>query len=317
MSARIISKTFIKDLKEGILSPILRRVQNDETLFLAIRKDYVNIYYRGGNIMKIQELGPEQYSALFDKKYDHHKGGLPPLPAQLDTPDSVNVWVKSFPRIKEVMDFWFSDHPKLEREFQQVVARENNNSSVSNTTEYFITDVEFSDSEMGARFDMLAIQWLRGKRKHGNTCRPALIEMKFGDSALGGGAGLLKHLQDFEMFITDKERYKSLLETMTSQFDQMRELGGLIRFGNNGNDYKAIPDETVRPEVVFLLANHNPDSTILNTFLINLTDDYVDSLHFDLRFFVANFAGYGLHEKSMLTLAEFREHINFVDNRKG
>ncbi len=141
--------------------------------------------------------------------------------------------------------------------------------------------------------------------------------MKFGDSALGGSAGLRKHLKDFADFVNDEKRYKTLVNTMSSQFDQMRELG-LIRFGANGNEYIAIPDENARPEVIFLIANHNPDSSILSTLLDELRDDddYVKSLPFDLRFFVANFAGYGLHEKSMLTLAEFCAHINFVDSRK-
>lgn len=96
----------------------------------------------------------------------------------------------------------------------------------------------------------------------------------------------------------------------------MRQLD-LIRFAKNGNEYNAaIIDENVRPEVIFLLANHNPDSTVLSTFLAGLNYDYIASLPFDLMFFVANFAGYGLHEKSMLTLAEFSEHLKFVDNRK-
>lgn len=193
---RIISDTFISDLKEGILSPILTRIKRDETLFLAIRKNYINIYYRGGSLMKIQEQSLGQYSAFFDVKYNHRKEEFTLPPAKLNIPGTVDNWIKSFPRIKEMMDFWLLEHPKLEREFQQVVVRENNNSSVSNSTEYFITDVELANSEMAARFDMLAVRWLRSERKKGHTCRPALIEMKFGDNALGGSSGLRKHLED-------------------------------------------------------------------------------------------------------------------------
>ena len=55
------------------------------------------------------------------------------------------------------MDYHFSVKWKLEREFQQLVARENNRSAISNQTEYFITDIELADEQ--SRFDMLALKW--------------------------------------------------------------------------------------------------------------------------------------------------------------
>ena len=42
----------------------------------------------------------------------------------------------------------------MEREFQQLVERENNRSSISGETEYFITDIELADSINGTRFDI-------------------------------------------------------------------------------------------------------------------------------------------------------------------
>ena len=56
-----------------------------------------------------------------------------------------------------------------------------------------------------------------------------------------------------------------------------------------------------------MLANHNPRSAKLKT-LLNAPElgEYSGSAHFDLRFFVSSFAGYGLHSQNMLTLDEFR-----------
>jgi len=94
------------------------------------------------------------------------------------------------------MDEYFSIHGKAEREFQQLIARENNNSAISNESEYFISDIEVA--KPNARFDIMAICWLADQRKNGNKCKAALIEMKYGDSALTGSASLLKHLKDME-----------------------------------------------------------------------------------------------------------------------
>ena len=57
--------------------------------------------------------------------------------------------------------------------------------------------------------------------------------MKYGDDALEGKAGLLEHLKDMAEFISDKEQYADLLQTMESQFNQLDELE-LLNF-NKGN----------------------------------------------------------------------------------
>jgi hypothetical protein len=54
-----------------------------------------------------------------------------------------------------------------------------NLSSISNETEYFISDIELADPSIGARFDMLAVRWLASDRKDGNHCKAVLIEMKY------------------------------------------------------------------------------------------------------------------------------------------
>jgi hypothetical protein len=114
--------------------------------------------------------------------------------------------VAAFPVLKQVMDEYFSVHSKPEREFQQLLARENNHSTISNESEYFIADIEFADSDLRARFDLLGLRWDASRRGSGQ-CRPALFEMKYGDGALGGNAGLLKHLQDIDALVQDKARY--------------------------------------------------------------------------------------------------------------
>ena len=304
--SRTISDVFINDLTktEGVLYPILDRIRKDDTLMIAIRDNYINIYYRGGNILKLTQ-NECSYQSFFDKEYNKTEQPIK-LPATINNQDDAKLWVDSFQALKLIMDFYFSVKCKPEREFQQLIARENNDSTISNESEYFITDIEFADTELKARIDMLAIRWLASERKNGGICRATLIEMKYGDGALDGAAGLLKHLEDIDKLVSSN-RYADLLHVMENQFKQLGQLGLLRR----SSETKVQLNEKDKPEVVFILANHNPRSSKLKRILSNeKIDEYVQSDKFDLKFYVSSFAGYGLHSGCMLSLADFRKLLD-------
>lgn len=308
---RELSVTFMNDLlsPEGMLHPILTRIKKDQTLMLAIRDGFINIYYRGGSILEVKENIKGFYRAFFDNSYNKTGQEIPNSPAIIKNQGDANIWVASFLNLKNIMDESFSSHGKTEREFQQLVARENNFSSISNESEYFISDIEVSESISGARFDMIAIRWLATKRRSGDNCQTALIEMKYGDGALGGKAGLLKHLKDIDALISRKDRYSNLIQVIENQFNQLDQLG-LMNF-NKGQKYGKVKlDANEKPEVIFILANHNPRATGLKT-ILNTPEvaAYAKSGKFDLKFFVASFAGYGLHSKCMHDLTEFQEFL--------
>jgi hypothetical protein len=126
---RELSKDFLDGLKStnGLLHPILERVRQDDTLMLAIRGNYINIYYRGGNILRVNEQGKDTYQSAFDDQYNKFGKTIPKLPTVIKHQDDARKWVDAFPHLKEIMDFFFSKKNKPEREFQQLVARENNN----------------------------------------------------------------------------------------------------------------------------------------------------------------------------------------------
>src|SRR5665811_1547767 len=198
---RTLSQTFIDDLSNpsGLLHPILERVKQDHTLMLSIRKSYINIYYRGGNILRVKERRNGSYTVFFDHEYNKSGVPSPVLPDAIESRHAAGLWVDSFQQLKRIMDLYLSKKSKPEREFQQLVARENNFSTIANQSEYFVSDIEFADSGLGARFDILAIRWLASRRINTCSCRPALIEMKYSDEALKGNAGVLKHLKDINM----------------------------------------------------------------------------------------------------------------------
>lgn len=301
---RGLSEKFMDDLLRGKLYPILERVQNDHTLMLAIRDDYINIYYRGGNILRVTE-DKGFYQTFFNVKYGLGQS-ITNSEDDIKNQADAKQLVAYLPDRKVIMDKYFVDNGKAEREFQQLVARENNFSSISNETEYFITDIEFTAPY--GRFDMLAVLWPANQRKNGDNCKATLIEVKYGDGALAGRAGLLEHLKDMDKFISDKtQQYANLLQTMESQFNQLDELG-LLKYNKGTSNAQVKLNVKKTPEVLFIIANHNPRSSKLKTILSNPEiDEYEHSKLFELRFYVAAFAGYGLHANCMRTLAQFRD----------
>ena len=133
---RSLSQTFIDTLKSGSLKPLLNLIMIDSTLCLEIRENYINIYYRGGNILRIEEKS-NSFNASFDKKYLDPKSTIinKVLPALLASPGDVKSWIDAIPNLKHEMDLWFGKHPKNEREFQQLMLRENNFDSSAKGTE--------------------------------------------------------------------------------------------------------------------------------------------------------------------------------------
>jgi len=273
---------------------------------LAIRNGYVNIYYRGGSLLKIEEK-KSKYAVSFNHNYDtsldKERIRSLSLPDSISTSEDSNSLIGKIAQLKEIMDFHFTANPKEEREYQQVVVRENNYSSISNETEYFIVDIEIADTNLSGRFDLSGINWDARKRQHISKCKPVFIEMKYGDSSLGGSAGMLKHLEDIEAFVNDRPSYELYIKAMEEQFKQLDALN-LFRF-NHSNDVDLHLNPNDKPEFIFLLANHNPRASKLISIL---TDAYFQakakSAPFELLFSVTSFAGYSLHSKTMLTLEQ-------------
>jgi hypothetical protein len=232
-----------------------------------------------GNILKLtRDERSGKYGADFDKKY-LQGATWSDLPTQLATDADVSAWLNQFTYLKGAMDCFFSTHNHSEREFQQLVAWENNRSPISNETEYFITDIEFADPELGARIDMLGVWWPSKERKIERALVPVLIEMKYGNKAFKGSSGLLEHLTDIATLL--EKKHDTICDTIETQFHQLQELQ-LIKYTQSGGFLRPCLSAArpLKPQVVFLLANCNPRSSILKSELKKLGGDYS---HFDLR----------------------------------
>ena len=325
MADRGLGNNFIADLKNGLLKPLLLLVKADNTLMLAIRDNYINIYYRGGNLLKLTCKGDGQYKAEFNWQYAENwplevnsflfaKDEITILKERLskngilETAEQVKLWLAAFPRLKQIMDIWLAKYDKSEREFQQLVVRENNYSSLANQTDYFIVDIEAAYP--GARFDLLAAKWPATQRARRNDqVNLAFIEMKYGEKSLTGGAGLTKHLEDIEKFITASEQLPSLCRIVTQQLTQLNDLGLLKHTRTDNRNFEFIEG---KPEVILLLASYPHQSQRLRELFEKEKKELEryanhENGRFTLKFHCPRSAGYGLFYNDMTSLEQFKK----------
>ena len=104
-SQRGLSETFLEDLLSGYLKPILECVKNDDTLFLGIRENYINIYYRGGSILKLTE-NKKNYLAEFNANYFQVEKKTSDIKKKekIENKTQCEARVAQFPFLKLIMD---------------------------------------------------------------------------------------------------------------------------------------------------------------------------------------------------------------------
>ena len=295
----ILDDEFVQDLLSGCFSSLLEFVIDDPSLDLQIRDNYINIYYRGGNILKIGKKG-SGYDYFFDKEY--FKGNKLNSKGKLLEHLNTSSWNEYIPDAKQVMDRFFGATKNEEREFQQLVIRDNNRSSLANGTDFFIIDVEYAYTNVGI-FDLIAVEWRSEgpKRKYPDKYKPKLyiIEMKYGDKALKGKSGLTDHLNQFHHLVSNKSYLDQFKQEMIDLFEQKRNLGLIpcLAKTNNPNIIPAFDDDI---QFAFLLANHDPASELLIKEL-----EVIERT--DVEFIVANFMGYGIYHQSVYGYAQFKD----------
>ena len=291
---RGLSRRFLEDLNSGLLAPIRDRVKADHSLCLEIREEKVNVYYRGGNLLRLMR-NRHGYLAFFDKKYAQGEGPLSSssLPAgQLLSDHEVNAWLGAIPELKNAMDLYFGNHPKEEREAQQLIVRDNNFGKTSRATDYYICDIEYANQQ--GRFDFVAVRWPSSgaTRKRQSGHRLVLAEVKFGDGAVSGKAGLHSHINDINAFLGTSTNLQSLKDEMVLVFNQKRALG-LV---NCGRALKGFSDEP--PILLLVLVNHDPASSKLRETLASLPP----SPHAEMYVASGCFMGYGLFDQGVFRL---------------
>lgn len=172
MIMRKLDEKFVAELKEGgLFRPIIDTVINDASLDFQIRKGYINIYFKGNSILKLDESGKFEINEKF-----LDETGL--LKSNFSTSSDVNDYIKTIPVIKNRVIEVKSHRPTLEIEYEQLLIR-SNNLNINVNSEFLLTDRQYTDNCYKVRFDLSGFFWGSKGRWKNQTVPLAFIEVKY------------------------------------------------------------------------------------------------------------------------------------------
>lgn len=252
---RTLDKIFVSKLtKGGVFYSIVDYVINDNTLDFEIRDGYINIYFKGNSILKLNENG----SFEIHKKF--LKGTSLSSSAFLSALDVKN-YLDNIPLIKNNVISVKSKRPTLEIEYEQLLIRSNNlNKNVN--SEIFLTDRQYADNINNSRFDLSGFFWSRENRKRNQTVPLTFIEVKY---------SLNPDISDIDKQI-DKyyNAVKSNISDIASETEYLKDLKielGLINQSKDRLDALKtlkISDKIQDAKFIIALIDYNPNSKLFN-----------------------------------------------------
>lgn len=242
-NVRSLSDKFISEWNNSEIKDFYE-AHKDE-LFIGIRDNYINLYYKCASISKI-EYQPKfkKFSFEIASKY-------------LDSDNKSGRQKITFEELKSRYDSIKDNIDKMqtnEKISQQILAQ---NINKNKNSKWRIIDIEYVKAEQEGRFDIIAIT----KEK---PYKVALIELKYGSNAIGGDSGIRKHAEDFLSFI-DENRFQKYLKTeICSIVNDYRKL--------TSSPLPQIAEENIcdKPDIYFVILANNK-----NNDLVEMTKRYL------------------------------------------
>ena len=275
---RKLSESFVKKLN-GEWKPLLEYILSDSELDLQIRDNYINVYYQGGNILKIKlrsfdfdefyfytdcnnerkthllkkaEEGDDKAKYIIDKLVELRDGLIENLSSPLN-----HLKIECyFSQAKAVMKKWeetLNGTLKIshkEKQEQQKIAITNRKD-----TDYIVLDLEYAVSRNSKfsyngkldkkvpRFDIIAI----------NNSQLVVIELKKGMDATGGTSGVKPHIDCFNHTI-GRDVNGLFVQEMKDLLTQKQDLGILD---------KSLKIENAKPKFVFAFADKDGEDKFI------------------------------------------------------
>ena len=240
---KISNEKFWKNLTEGEYKEIIDFAsQRENELDVQIRDNYLNIYYQGGNLLRVHP------SSLYFDEFYFHRGAKDMRKTHLIKSDKTEdkERVASYQRkrdvmfsilrnkgmaaycaqMKEIMDEWVADLHTIgishdEKNAQQQISMNNRGA-----TDYTVVDLEYAVSTTSnfkyngdstkkvPRFDIIAVD------KSGQLY---VIELKTGLKAIDGKSGIRAHIDCFEHSI-GRDSKNDFINEMNELLRQKQEL---------------------------------------------------------------------------------------------
>lgn len=247
--------SFAEKFKDSCLYKELYLSHRDE-LFLAIRSNYLNIYYNCISIAKVSYTQKGEIRCEINEYYFTGISNLPVITLCSEQEITEKI-IANYDTIKR----YSNQKTNEEKKSQALLFIKNNGNKES---EWYCTDVEWCNlrdnlhPDFNARFDIVAIS---KKAPH----RIAIIELKYGRDAVSGSSGLMKHITDFykfrkygyyEPFILESMSILNNLQELDPDYPQILRYLRLEQFAslpefyvitldNNAYGHQCTPKQTV------------------------------------------------------------------------
>ena len=277
-------------------------ILSDDTLCPVLRKDRIDIYYRGCKAFSLTADG-------IVRDHDEFNNEL----YVYDVPEDISKekFMEYLPYMKQNIDLWMGAGNKslYEREYMQLIMRENNSKAAGNLSDYFIIDMEHQYKKGGSVADLAGLIMEHSQRR-GKTYRLSMIEVKYLDRAFTGPAGIRAHIDDYVRLINYPDLLNDLKSDICEMFCQSKKLGLLPGIRNK---YERIEISNERPELLLALISRNTNNgksnmknevKSLKTILEGSLKEYGDMLD---DVYVAGTAeiGFGLYADRKMKLRDF------------
>lgn len=307
MKTRKISDTLKDQLISGKYEHLWKAIIRDNTLVPVLRGNQVDIYYRGHKCFSIfnTNITVNRKFRNTVKIYD-----------VVENPSN-ELFLEQLPYYKQNIDFWFGEAKSpYEREFSQVVFRENNSEKIGRYTDYFLLDMEYQYEYVNNGLtkkpepDLMAVQFLRNERGRKVNHRLAIVEVKYGDGAYNGKAGIRSHIDDYIYLLNHPELIDKIKNDLVGMFSQEKELKILPGLMETFHELKFSKE---KPQLILALISHNSnsgksvrDGDDLKTTLQKAIEEYEDLLD-EVYIASSSEMGFGLYEDRLIPI---RKYIN-------
>lgn len=191
---RGISSVFAENFKKSSLGKFYE--DNKKDLIIGVRKGYINIYYNCDNIAKVEFKGKNKETIKCEINSYYLNNGKKGSDTFISDADIDTNIIKKFDTIKKQSETKSTPEKKAQHKLYLL----NNDNSKS---EWFCFDVEWKkaykdiqdreENGFSGRFDIIAISKTV-------PYKIAFIELKYGDGAIGGKSGVVKHVKDYRKF---------------------------------------------------------------------------------------------------------------------
>ncbi len=251
-------------------------ILSDDTLCPALRKERIDIYYRGFKAFSLTDGG------IF-RNHDAFENDL----YVFDVPEEISEeqFLQYLPYMKQNIDLWMGSGNKglYEREYAQLIMRENNSKTADSLSDYFIIDMEHQYEKGGFASDLIGIIAEHGKCT-APVCRMSIIAVKYMNRSLTGPAGIYSQIADYVRLISDSEMLGEVRRDINEMIYQSKMLGLLP---GHRNKYNRIDLSDERPELLLALISVNKSNGIrkkeddeenLRLILENAINEYGDIL---------------------------------------